>query len=201
MSIKLRRKQKGWSQKALAELAGVSTKTIQRVENGETPGLETAAALSVVFGLKIPILFPQLAKQDSQSEGGTLRILNQSVNPVFATLLIVLLGLVFIGILGTTSYLSFQLYRINTDTDQLLSEQLHIQEKLEYLDAQIVDFQLVANEVYQDRNSESTGGEVFPVAEFGDARELLWMVDCDSRLDSPGSQECLQRAMRYSREL
>ena len=49
MLVKKLRLQRGWSQEQLAEMAGVSVRTIQRVERGYTPGLETAKALAAVF--------------------------------------------------------------------------------------------------------------------------------------------------------
>ncbi|PLL91167.1 DNA-binding protein, partial [Klebsiella michiganensis] len=38
--VKQLRLQRAWSQEQLAELAGVSVRTIQRIENGDRPGLE-----------------------------------------------------------------------------------------------------------------------------------------------------------------
>jgi len=38
-----------WSQEKLAELSGLSIRTIQRIENGETASIESLAALSSVF--------------------------------------------------------------------------------------------------------------------------------------------------------
>lgn len=45
---KLRLK-RGWSQQQLAELSGLSTRTIQRVEGGQTPTVETLKSLASVF--------------------------------------------------------------------------------------------------------------------------------------------------------
>ena len=43
--------QSGWSQSELAELSGLSVKTIQRIEKGQgAPSSETAKALASVFG-------------------------------------------------------------------------------------------------------------------------------------------------------
>lgn len=42
--VKQLRLQRAWSQEQLAELAGVSVRTIQRIENGDRPGLETLSA-------------------------------------------------------------------------------------------------------------------------------------------------------------
>ena len=41
--VKQLRLQRAWSQEQLAELAGVSVRTIQRIENGDRPGLEQPA--------------------------------------------------------------------------------------------------------------------------------------------------------------
>ncbi len=49
MLIRKLRLQRGWSQDQLAELAGLSVRTIQRVERGYPPSLETRNALAAVF--------------------------------------------------------------------------------------------------------------------------------------------------------
>lgn len=53
MLVKKLRLQRGWSQETLAELTGVSARTIQRIEKGYKPGLETAKALASVFEVDI----------------------------------------------------------------------------------------------------------------------------------------------------
>lgn len=47
------RLQRAWSQEQLAELSGLSTRTVQRIENGERPGLETLSALAAVFEVNV----------------------------------------------------------------------------------------------------------------------------------------------------
>ena len=49
MTIRQRRIEKGWSQLQLAELSGLSLRTIQRVEKGQTPTTETLKSLAAVF--------------------------------------------------------------------------------------------------------------------------------------------------------
>ena len=44
---------RGWSQEQLAEASGLSVRTIQRIENGQAPGLASAAALARVFDVEI----------------------------------------------------------------------------------------------------------------------------------------------------
>ena len=49
---KLRLK-RGWSQQQLSEISGVSLRTIQRIEAGATPSLETLRSLAAVFEVSI----------------------------------------------------------------------------------------------------------------------------------------------------
>lgn len=51
--FKQHRQARAWSQEQLAELAGLSTRTVQRIENGERPGLETLSALAAVFEVNV----------------------------------------------------------------------------------------------------------------------------------------------------
>lgn len=47
--IKEMRLERHWSQEQLAEMSGLSVRTIQRIENGENAGLESVKALAAVF--------------------------------------------------------------------------------------------------------------------------------------------------------
>jgi len=49
--LKAQRLQYGLSQETLAEMAGVSTRTIQRIESGKNSSIETAKAIASVLGL------------------------------------------------------------------------------------------------------------------------------------------------------
>lgn len=49
MIVRKLRLQRGWSQDQLAELMDVSVRTVQRLERGHQPSLETAKALASVF--------------------------------------------------------------------------------------------------------------------------------------------------------
>lgn len=53
MIVRKLRLRKGWSQDQLAELADVSVRTVQRIERGHTPSLETARALAAVFEVNV----------------------------------------------------------------------------------------------------------------------------------------------------
>jgi len=50
---------RGWSQSQLAEMAGVTTRTIQRIEQGHRPSLETCKALASVFEVNLSLLQPE----------------------------------------------------------------------------------------------------------------------------------------------
>lgn len=57
MSIQKRRLEKGWSQEELARHSGLSTRTIQRIESGQSPGLEPLKkCLAAVFETSISTL-------------------------------------------------------------------------------------------------------------------------------------------------
>lgn len=48
-----RRLARAWSQEQLAELSGLSVRTVQRIENGDQPSLETLSALAAVFEVSV----------------------------------------------------------------------------------------------------------------------------------------------------
>ncbi|MCO7189593.1 MULTISPECIES: helix-turn-helix domain-containing protein [unclassified Pseudoalteromonas] len=49
MIIRKLRLQRGWSQEQLATLSGLSIRTIQRIERGQSPSLESLKSLAAVF--------------------------------------------------------------------------------------------------------------------------------------------------------
>jgi len=59
MTIQERRRDKGWSQEELARHAGLSTRTIQRIESGQKPGLESLKCLAAVFETSISALMQE----------------------------------------------------------------------------------------------------------------------------------------------
>ena len=56
MAIREKRLARGWSQEELATVAGVSPRTIQRIENGQMPGLETLKSLAAAFETDVETL-------------------------------------------------------------------------------------------------------------------------------------------------
>ena len=61
MRVKELRLARGWSQAYLAELTGLSVRTIQRIETGTHPGLESLRALAAAFGVDVAELFSETA--------------------------------------------------------------------------------------------------------------------------------------------
>ncbi|MCK0069276.1 helix-turn-helix domain-containing protein [Kordiimonas laminariae] len=71
MSIKKLRLERGWSQQQLADISGISGRTIQRIENGANAGLDSQNALAAAFGLSLSDLQIKLssyAKQDVEEK-------------------------------------------------------------------------------------------------------------------------------------
>ena len=65
MIVRKLRLRKGWSQDHLAELTDLSVRTIQRVERGHKPSLETAKALAAVFEVDVTTF---TSEQDDMTE-------------------------------------------------------------------------------------------------------------------------------------
>lgn len=49
MIVRKLRLQRGWSQEQLAELTGLSVRTVQRMERGQRPSLESTRSMAAVF--------------------------------------------------------------------------------------------------------------------------------------------------------
>ena len=71
MSIQQRRLERGWSQEELARHAGLSTRTIQRIESGQRAGLESLKCLAAVFETSISELMQEMTMADKKTAGQT----------------------------------------------------------------------------------------------------------------------------------
>lgn len=58
---------RAWSQEQLAEMAGLSTRTVQRIENGDPPSLETLSALAAVFEINVTDLTTDAAAESGKA--------------------------------------------------------------------------------------------------------------------------------------
>lgn len=73
MIIRKLRLQRSWSQEQLAEFSGLSVRTIQRIERGQKPGLESLKSLAAVFEVQITELQDEAETMNSQTSDTTLR--------------------------------------------------------------------------------------------------------------------------------
>ena len=64
--IKKARLERHWSQEQVAEMSGLSVRTIQRIERGENAGLESLKALAAVF--EINLVDFDKKKEEAQAE-------------------------------------------------------------------------------------------------------------------------------------
>jgi transcriptional regulator with XRE-family HTH domain len=63
MNVKSLRLDKNWSQEQLAQLSGLNIRTIQRIEKGDSVGLETLKSLAAVFEVDVNELKNHNSKQ------------------------------------------------------------------------------------------------------------------------------------------
>ena len=68
MIVRKLRLRNGWSQDQLAELADVSVRTIQRIERGHAPSLETAKALAAVFEVDVTTFISEQEAMTKQEQ-------------------------------------------------------------------------------------------------------------------------------------
>jgi len=59
MLVQKLRLQRGWSQQQLADLSGLSVRTVQRIENGHSASVETMKSLASVFEIDFTQLQPE----------------------------------------------------------------------------------------------------------------------------------------------
>ncbi len=71
MNTQDRRRNHGWTQEQLAEHAGVSVRTVQRIERGEAATLETLKCLAAVFETSVSQLIQEQKMNTTQSTNGS----------------------------------------------------------------------------------------------------------------------------------
>lgn len=67
MIVRKLRLQRGWTQEQLAELAGLSVRSVQRIERGQAASLETLKSLAAVFEVDLVTLQPGEAEMNQQT--------------------------------------------------------------------------------------------------------------------------------------
>ena len=66
MMVRKLRLQRGWSQEQLAEMSGLSVRTIQRIERGHRAGMESLKSLAAVFETELSTLQEETAMNTSE---------------------------------------------------------------------------------------------------------------------------------------
>lgn len=69
MEIQQRRRARGWTQEDLARHSDLSTRTIQRIESGQSVGLESLKCIAAVFEVSIHSLMQEKSMNIPQSTG------------------------------------------------------------------------------------------------------------------------------------
>ncbi len=69
MLIQKLRLQRGWSQQQLADLSGLSARTIQRIERGQVASAESLKSLAAVFEIDFSSLQPESDMNTSPDQG------------------------------------------------------------------------------------------------------------------------------------
>ena len=72
MILRKLRLQRGWSQEQVAELTDLSVRTIQRIERGGQPSLESAKALAAVFEVDLSTFQPITGETHMSNETETI---------------------------------------------------------------------------------------------------------------------------------
>ena len=68
MLIRKMRLDNGWSQEHLSEITGLSVRTIQRIERGQKPSLESLKSLAAVFEVDVAMLSEKLCPSDEPAK-------------------------------------------------------------------------------------------------------------------------------------
>ena len=68
MIVRKLRLQKGWSQEQLAHISGLNVRTIQRIERGQTPSLESKKSLAAAFEVQLATFESKVALNDNSKE-------------------------------------------------------------------------------------------------------------------------------------
>ena len=120
--IKVNRLKKGWTQVQLAEITGLSERTIQRLENGAKASIESINALATVFEVDLKSLEPVKLREHFSAPINT-KLLMAAVS---LWVLIMIIEFLSIGspflsiIIATLLYVFFSIHGYSIINNQLL---------------------------------------------------------------------------------
>ena len=109
--IKRLRVERAWPQEQLSAISGVSTRTVQRIENGEAASFDTLKALATAFGLDVMELVKEKEESGNKPQDVSFLVRITSGTELFKI------------IFGTGGY-QFDNDRLENETEVETSEQL-----------------------------------------------------------------------------
>jgi transcriptional regulator with XRE-family HTH domain len=89
--IKKLRLERHWSQEQLAEMSGLSTRTIQRIESGQNADFETLKSLASVFEINLSSLNKEEEKEQSRIEEKR----NEDIKGLYKFIALAIFSLIF----------------------------------------------------------------------------------------------------------
>ncbi|MFZ5759370.1 MAG: 2TM domain-containing protein [Thermodesulfobacteriota bacterium] len=108
MIIRKLRLERGWSQEQLAEISGLSVRTVQRIEGGQKPSLESRKALAAVFDIEVAQLTMEADMTDHSQVTAARPVRHGRERKTFTThlavYLIVIGSLVAINLIGSSRH-------------------------------------------------------------------------------------------------
>ena len=111
MIVRKFRLQRGWSQDQLAQISGLSVRTIQRIERGQTPGVEAMKSLAAAFDVNIDDLQQDTAMNTTEKmTSDELKAIEyvRDIKGFYShaiTYLLVVSGLFVLNLLSTPGYI------------------------------------------------------------------------------------------------
>ncbi len=111
MIIRKLRLQRGWSQEQLGELSGLSIRTIQRIERGHKPGLESLKSLAAVLETSVSELQQEPTMTDNVNLTDEEKTVIDQVRAIkgfysHLTTYVIVIGLLFIvNFISSSSYI------------------------------------------------------------------------------------------------
>ncbi|BBM02945.1 helix-turn-helix domain-containing protein [Microbulbifer sp. GL-2] len=109
MIIRKLRLQRGWSQEQLARLSGLNIRTIQRIERGQNPSLESRKALAAVFEIDLSELQESEVNTEQDISDREKRVIEhvRDIKAFYShviTYVLVIIGLFILNLITSPGY-------------------------------------------------------------------------------------------------
>ncbi|WHI49735.1 2TM domain-containing protein [Microbulbifer sp. MLAF003] len=109
MIIRKLRLQRGWSQEQLARISGLNIRTIQRIERGQNPSLESRKALAAVFEIDLSELQESEVNTEQDISDREKRVIEhvRDIKAFYShviTYVLVIIGLFILNLITSPGY-------------------------------------------------------------------------------------------------